>query len=1113
MELDSESSSASPPPIEPSSRRSSGSELPRKRRSKDGPNLLGGSMRDVARVLVSRERETMDVKRTLFTVSEQLKAERQRADAAEHKTREVLALFKSANEAKLAAEQEAARTSEALRLYKMQYQHAQEEIRRAQKLIDSLEQQRMDAEEAAAKARSMARKMKEETIIMSAREAGRRQGLEEGVAQGRVIGYEQGRAAGYEDGRADTERAFTERAYTEPYVEETPQRTTYRPPRVSRPSTSEDSEPNTRNYTQTMDETLPIPPPVTTPARIPTPAAAPVIPQQESKDHDMHPIPLHNAMMSPSHPAVDHPPDGWIPKVDDDNRIRLPPPHEMGPPPPTSPSPPLSAVLSNMRNIEDPPPVTIPPPAMEMRMPDPEPTSAPRRPRHRRRNSDESQSTTMSQFDLLNDPSYASSRTLRNTARDRPAVLSAIAEERERSSTVSSPVYGQPNPSTQSFQMPSPAPQMPTPSPNVPMPSPQPQPPNPSYPTPDSLGRYRSTDSLARSSVQDSRYAVPEPRTRSRASTTDDSHRQGSADDYYRSRPSDRTPRYTPAENVYRPAPPEATPRYAPAPPDPTPRYAPAPPEATPRYAPAPPEATPRYAPAPPEVTPRYDRRHVPEASPRYERPDDRLRSERSEPRNIYGEDSASRSGNMRDYSAHDPLHRSGSRSDLGRGAGGDPLSRVQNIYVPPHSPHSSPDSPAIRAPQPTLQLPHAHPQPSSNRGSMSSNEISFVVVPPSRPESNISRHDTDPHGSYLSADDADRPLPLLPQDEVADPSAQPSSPSQPVIPPPLGGPWPPPGFIPMGPPSPSQPGTHVYNGSIGPAGVPLPPSTVAGTPSVRSEVPIPGSFPGFNEGPSSGPVIPPISMQPSSRSSQSTTSRRAAKTKEPYSRSKVSRRDSDSDSSVSSSLDSSDPLTTPRARTRKISARSGRSTPAYAAAPIPDNIAYPTVPPTPRSSTSASLGSHTNRAARVPLPPSVAGSAIGSVVSPPGSTVGYGAAPAPLNHRSSIIGGRAPSETSRNRSPLMGNRSLLSPNHMPSPLPNEPVIPIPIPEPQPLPVAQFLPPSSPLMGMDRLGGFDDMATVPEVSRAPSPGLSGVTATTTGPKGKKTKKKGGKGGK
>lgn len=408
-------------------------------------------MRDVARVLVSRERETMDLKRTLYTITEQLKAERQRADAAEHKTREVLALFKNANEAKMAAEQEAARANEALRLYKLQYENAQQEIRRAQKLIDALDTQRVDAEETAAKARSLARKMKEEAIVVSAREAGRRQGLEEGLAQGRMIGYEQGRSVGYEDGRADTERAYTAGAMTEPYAEETPRRE-YRAPRVSRPSSSEDSVPNTtQNYTQPLDDTLPIPPPVTTPARIPTPAAAPVRPRQEQmhQEADIRPVSVFNPMMSPSHPPVEAPPDGWIPKIDDDMRIRLPPPHEMGPPPPISPSPPLSAVLNNVRNIEEPPPVTIPPPVSggySMRMPEGDHSSAPRRPRHRRRNSDESQSTTMSQFEILGPPSTVG--THRSTARERAPVLSAIQEERERSSSVSSPVYGMPNVST-----------------------------------------------------------------------------------------------------------------------------------------------------------------------------------------------------------------------------------------------------------------------------------------------------------------------------------------------------------------------------------------------------------------------------------------------------------------------------------------------------------------------------------------------------------------------------------------------------------------------------------------------------------------------------------------
>ncbi|KAI0757936.1 hypothetical protein C8Q74DRAFT_1373010 [Fomes fomentarius] len=243
------------------------------------------------------------------------------ADAAENKIREVLALFKSANESKVAAEQASARANEELRLYKMQYENARAELRRAQKLIDALEAQRIDAEEAAAKARSMARKLKEEKIIMRARE------------EGRSVGYEHGRSVASE--HAYTSAPVTEMGY------ETPRARRYEPPPEDKPlpeftrsSTSEDSEENMPgpNYTQPMDDNLAMPAPVSTPARIPTPASPP---QASRSNTD-------------------------IPKIDDDMRIRLPPSHEMAWPPPTSPSPPLSAVLNNVRNIPD-EPVMIPP--------------------------------------------------------------------------------------------------------------------------------------------------------------------------------------------------------------------------------------------------------------------------------------------------------------------------------------------------------------------------------------------------------------------------------------------------------------------------------------------------------------------------------------------------------------------------------------------------------------------------------------------------------------------------------------------------------------------------------------------------------------------------------
>ncbi|PIL37533.1 hypothetical protein GSI_01227 [Ganoderma sinense ZZ0214-1] len=1061
----------------------------RARRSKDG-----SSMRDVARILVTRERETADLKRAMYTLSEQLKAERQRADAAEAKTREVLNHFKNTNDAKIAAEQDAARANEGLRLYKLQYENAQEEIRRAQKLIDSLEAQRLDAEEAAAKARSTARKLKEEKVIMQAREEGRRQGIEEGMAQGRVMGYEEGREAGFEHGRAAAEREFTSAPVTEMEYA-TPRAREYVPPQVSRPSTSEDSlpPPVMPDYTQPMD-TEPIPPPTTNPARIPTPSETMPV---EQPVPELRPISIRTSMFSPSHPAVDIPPEGWIPTLDGDNRIRLPPPHEMAPPPPTSPEP-LSAVLNNVKNIPD-EPVMIPPPA------NPAAEAANRKVKHRRRNSTDSHSTTMSQFEILGPPTPAGTMP-RGATRDRPSVLSAIAEERERTSSASSPVYDMPNLSTQSFAMPVPSPTMPVPSPQ-PAPTPAVPPQNPTYP--DTTPRYaRSAENVARSAGGDY-YRTNTPGYGSEASYHTGGYGSRSQEQLrdrereQREREMDRVRAEHERERADR----ERADR-----------------ERVDR------ERMDRER-------ARMEREHIEREHmerEHMERERERVRQERERAERERAERERVESQRMereraerqrvererfeREHQQERERERERERARSPYGAGdryGDPTPRrhpsMQHIYAPPHSPHSSPDTPssrtpAIIAPAPSLRHPPFNKVP-ENRGSMSSNEITFEVVPPSRPESNISVAQTE--GVFLSADDADRPLPSVPETPVE------TAPSSPVIPPNtmlsgMSGPWPPPGFVPSGPPSPAMSSAvgpagvplppSSYGGStVSPAGVPLPPSIYGGTPSVRSEAVIPGGFPSNNDPP---PVIP---LQPSSRSSNSAGSSRKAT--EPYSRVNIKRRDEDSESSISSGLGSADSLTTPPIRSKKLS-KSGRSTPAYAAAPIPQGVQYP-VPPTPRSSTSNSLGSHTNRAARVPLPSSVSGSVVGGPTRP-GSAVG-GPPPRP----GSVVGGTRPPSVAgmdRPRSPMMGGRNLMmSPNMQFGGLPvPEPVIPIPIPEPSPItrPV-QIL--ASPRRPITPLTDIEPTTVIPSVARVPSPVASAISSAptnfTTTTKGKKGKKK------
>jgi len=127
----------------------------------------------------------------LVLTSERLDKETRRANDAERRAMDAIALARSANEAKLIAQRDATRANEELRMYKLQYDNAQREIFKAQELIDQIEAERQDAEAAAARARSTARKLKEQNLIIMAREEGRQVGYQEGLATGRRMAYEE----------------------------------------------------------------------------------------------------------------------------------------------------------------------------------------------------------------------------------------------------------------------------------------------------------------------------------------------------------------------------------------------------------------------------------------------------------------------------------------------------------------------------------------------------------------------------------------------------------------------------------------------------------------------------------------------------------------------------------------------------------------------------------------------------------------------------------------------------------------------------------------------------------------------------------------------------------
>ena len=259
---------------------------------------------------------------------------------------------------------------------------------------------------------------------------------------------------------------------------------------------------------------------------------------------------------------------------------------------------------------------------------------------------------------------------------------------------------------------------MPTPTPGMPVPVSSPQPPPPQYhaPQPPLSQSYSPQRPPSR---QHSPY--PPPQNPTYPESTPMQHYQGSSDSFRISEISGSAERGHTRGGSARYAPSEASHHSGGA--DRTPRYASSESShrsSTPLYS-RPDESTARdriYAPPYPRhaETPRNDRTPVYQQS--YSRPPDSVRDERSSP---YGK-----------YSRGTDSPRSNPPSVIPRHSSVD-FSRSDNIYAPPHSPHSSPDSasPPVIPPTPTLRIPPPAPQPAENRGSMSSNEIQVTIEPP----------------------------------------------------------------------------------------------------------------------------------------------------------------------------------------------------------------------------------------------------------------------------------------------------------------------------------------------------------------------------------------------
>ena len=332
------------------------------RRHSSRRKLDRGSLtqRDSLKYALDDGNEAKKLRKILRAALDRLDSETRRAQEAERRALELAQRFKLVNEARVSSLQENERVHAELRMYKVQLENAQREILRGSDLLKDIEAQRDSAEAAAARARSTARKLKEEQLMMRAREEGRKEGYQEGLRRG----YQQAR------GGPDSVQFEVPPAGLPPLSAIVGGPSGVPPSSDDRPDPLDnlsmvnlDTPTPMNNFPLSADGLQGHPPGSENPygagvqgsrfrevmATPSTFRSAPLASGSQSggasgwpisePDDDIRPIAVHNAPPSPSHMHYDIPPDGYIPEKGSDNFISIPPPHELyRPPTATSPT-------------------------------------------------------------------------------------------------------------------------------------------------------------------------------------------------------------------------------------------------------------------------------------------------------------------------------------------------------------------------------------------------------------------------------------------------------------------------------------------------------------------------------------------------------------------------------------------------------------------------------------------------------------------------------------------------------------------------------------------------------------------------------------------------------
>ncbi|KAK7472991.1 hypothetical protein VKT23_001095 [Stygiomarasmius scandens] len=317
-----------------------------------------------------------------------------RAEAAESDVVEVTSRLIKINQERIDALHEVARLQQQVEVYKVYLNAAKAEIRKAQTVIDQIDIRAKDAEESAKSYKKAKRKLSQDLLA--------REWKDEGIKEGFIQGMERARAEveAFETLREENSEPPvipSSRNTRDSSVPEEDDSYLYQDDTTSRRHSST-TDFTTYTRPETPVNVAPPPPPPHRPIGHPP---APVVPHNEEphpipvppptthhlNSGDIHPTIIHNVPHSPRHPPVHIPPDGFIPILDEQSRIVLPPSHELSPAPPiTSPLPPFVPLHDTK--------IVPPPGEYTVNM-----TRGYRQPA-----SPESNSTTISQFEMVNDP-------------------------------------------------------------------------------------------------------------------------------------------------------------------------------------------------------------------------------------------------------------------------------------------------------------------------------------------------------------------------------------------------------------------------------------------------------------------------------------------------------------------------------------------------------------------------------------------------------------------------------------------------------------------------------------------------------------------------------------